>query len=59
MNKCRELFDDTEDISIRSLSIASDSSKLIAGNSAGICYVWNSVNGTDFVPLQEIEAHHD
>lgn len=40
--------------------ISSDASKLIAGNSAGICYIWTSANqGEEFVPQQELEAHHE
>ena len=49
-NTTRELFEDQEEIGIRSLCIANNSSKLVAGNSAGICYIWNSSNGEDFVP---------
>jgi WD40 repeat protein len=41
-NLIRELFDDPEDIAIRSLCISNNASKLIAGTSAGICYIWSS-----------------
>ena len=49
-NTTRDLFEDQEEIGIRSLCIANNSSKLVAGNSAGICYIWNSQNGEDFQP---------
>ena len=39
--------------------MAHDASKLIAGNSAGICYIWSSQNGEEFTPQQELEAHRD
>ena len=38
----RELFDDPEDIAIRTLTISSDGTKLVAGTSAGICYIRNA-----------------
>lgn len=49
-NSVKEHFDDAENIGIRTLAITSDASKLVAGNSAGICYIWSSTNGDDFVP---------
>lgn len=50
-NAIREdLFDDAERIGIRTLCISKDASKLFAGNSAGICYIWNSNNGEEYIP---------
>ena len=43
-NNTRDLLDDKESIGIRSLTISSDGSKLVAANSVGICFVWTSVN---------------
>ncbi len=58
-NSVRDFFEDSENIGIRSLVMASDASKLVAGNSAGFCYIWSSTNGDDFTPQQELEAHPD
>ena len=49
-NSVRDFFEDSENIGIRSLVMASDASKLVAGNSAGFCYIWSSTNGDDFTP---------
>jgi WD40 repeat protein len=49
-NSVKDLFDDTEDIGIRSLAISAKATKLVAGNSAGVCYIWTSEDGEEFVP---------
>ena len=46
----KDLFDDTEDIGIRSLAISAKANKLVAGNSAGVVYIWTSEDGEEFVP---------
>ena len=56
-NTARDLKDQ-DDVGIRSIVIASDASKLVAGNSQGDVYICSSANaGEDFTLLQEIEAH--
>jgi len=58
-NACsRELVPDGE-IAIRSISICSDSSKVVAANNSGKCFVWKlgERDTTSFDPLQKIEAH--
>lgn len=50
-------------VAVRSLSVAPDSSLLVAGNSAGTCYVWRTRQGsassfvTHFEPLHKLKAH--
>ncbi|KAK4052259.1 TOR complex subunit lst8 [Microbotryomycetes sp. JL221] len=49
-----------EDVPMRSVSIASDGSSLVAGNHKGIVYVWNIQPGLNFTSLQprtKFQAH--
>ncbi|KAM0792009.1 hypothetical protein ACM66B_007120 [Microbotryomycetes sp. NB124-2] len=49
-----------EDVPMRSVSIASDGSTLVAGNHKGIVYVWNIQPGLNFTSLQprtKFQAH--
>jgi len=58
-NACsRELVPDGE-TAIRSISVASDGSKLAAANNQGKCFVWKlgERDTSQFDPLQKIEAH--
>jgi len=58
-NACsRELVPDGE-TAIRSLTIASDGSKVVAANNSGKCFVWKLADKdtSKFDPLQKIEAH--
>mmetsp|Transcript_94730 Transcript_94730/g.130473 ORF Transcript_94730/g.130473 Transcript_94730/m.130473 type:complete len:128 (+) Transcript_94730:338-721(+) len=58
-NEAHDLYDDCDDIAIRSIAISKNATKLVAGNAEGICYIWSSVNGEEFVPMQELAAHPD
>ena len=46
---------------VRSLTMAPDSSLMVAANNSGTCYVWRSVRGalttTHFEPLHKLKAH--
>lgn len=45
-NSVRTLFEDPDEIAIRSLAIAqNDAGILVAGNAQGSCYIWSSNNG--------------
>ncbi|ORY59903.1 WD40-repeat-containing domain protein [Leucosporidium creatinivorum] len=49
-----------EDVPMRSVSIASDGSSLVAGNHKGVVYVWNIQPGLTFTSLQpktKFQAH--
>jgi len=42
---------------LRSLTVASDASLVLAANNKGVCFVWKLGKGS-FEPLHKIEAHH-
>ena len=49
-----------EDVAVRSVSIASDGSTLVAGNQHGVVYVWSIQPGLQFTDLQpktKFQAH--
>lgn len=50
---------DSEEIPIRSIAISRDMRKLVAGNNVGTCFIWESQDGEEFVPMQELVAHPD
>lgn len=43
--------------SVRSISVASDASIVVAGNNRGTCFVWKLGTG-QFEPVQKIDAHN-
>jgi len=60
-NACsRELVPDGE-IGIKTLTISSDASLVVAGNNKGRCFVWRLADDdtSRFEPLQKLEAHHN
>lgn len=59
-NQCTHHLIPEEDVSVNSLSVASDGSLLVAGNSKGNCYVWlmqNEGDATLLNPKSKFEAH--
>ena len=50
---------DIDEIPIRSIAISRDRKKLVAGNNVGTCFIWESQDGEEFVPMQELNAHPD
>ena len=47
-------------VAVRSLSVASDGSMMVAANNSGTCYVWKLLSGaapTQFDPLHKLAAH--
>jgi len=60
-NACsRELVPDGE-IGIKTLTISSDASLVVAGNNKGRCFVWRLAEDdtSRFEPLQKLDAHHN
>lgn len=60
-NACTHELVPEEDAAIRSLSVASDGSMLVAGTQKGNCYVWSMINQRDVTKLQPItkfQAHN-
>jgi target of rapamycin complex subunit LST8 len=47
----KELYIDAEETPIRSLAISRDATKLVAGNNLGTCFIWESKNGENFLPM--------
>lgn len=59
-NKCTHQLIPEDDVSIQSISCASDGSMLIAGNNKGNCYVWemqNSIEKTILKPFHKFKSH--
>lgn len=59
-NKCTHQLIPEDDVSIQSISCASDGSMLIAGNNKGNCYVWemqNSIEKTLLKPFHKFKSH--
>lgn len=50
-NESRELYEDPDEVGIRSLDMTKDGTKLAASNSAGGCFLWSTTEGDDFVPF--------
>ncbi|XP_024014329.1 protein LST8 homolog [Eutrema salsugineum] len=50
-------------IPVRSLSVMSDGTMLVAANDRGTCYVWSMLRGnqmmTEFEPLHKLQAHDE
>lgn len=48
-------------VAVRSLTVAVDSSLLVASNNSGTCYIWRALRGTyhstHFEPLHKLKAH--
>jgi G protein beta subunit-like protein len=55
-NACthRLIPEDYDDVPVRSVSVASDGSMLVAGNDSGNCYVWKMVNDKDVTSLHPV-----
>jgi len=59
-NSCTHELVPEEDVPMRTVTVASDGSTLVAGNNKGNCYVWNMQNGrefTDLQPMTKFSAH--
>ncbi|KAG5366985.1 Target of rapamycin complex subunit LST8 [Yarrowia sp. B02] len=53
-NTCTHQLIPEEDVPVRSVSVASDGSMLVAGNNKGNCYVWKMHNTRDVTSLHPI-----
>ena len=42
---------------IRSITVATDASTVVASNNRGTCFVWNVKGSGEFEPIHKIEAH--
>ncbi|KAK9450267.1 WD40-repeat-containing domain protein [Limtongia smithiae] len=59
-NTCAHQLIPQEDTPVRSVSVATDGSMLVAGNNKGNCYVWKMVNSRDTTslhPVTKFRAH--
>lgn len=59
-NQCTHHLIPEDDVPINSLSVASDGSMLVAGNSKGNCYVWKMQNQkdlTNLTPVTKFRSH--
>ncbi|CDO56311.1 hypothetical protein DV451_003582 [Geotrichum candidum] len=59
-NTCTHRLIPEDDVPVRSVSVASDGTMLVAGNNKGNCYVWNMANNKDVTmlqPLTKIKCH--
>lgn len=69
-NTCSRELVPAGDVSIRSLSVSSDATRLAAANNAGACFIWRLSNpppdpvtgalsndGVEFEPLRRLQAH--
>lgn len=59
-NTCTHQLIPEEDVAVRSVSVASDGSMLVAGNNTGNVYVWKMVNTKDVTslhPTTKFRAH--
>lgn len=57
-NEPRELYIDSDEIPFRSIAVTRNSKKLVAGNNAGTCFIWEE-QGFEYVPMQILMAHPD
>ncbi|RUS23215.1 LOW QUALITY PROTEIN: WD40-repeat-containing domain protein [Endogone sp. FLAS-F59071] len=53
-NECTHEWVPEEDVPIRSVTVASDGSMLVAANNKGNCFVWKMSNTSDFTDLKPI-----
>lgn len=53
-NQCTHQLIPEDDVPVKSVSVASDGSMLVAGNNKGNCYVWKMSNQRDVTSLQPI-----
>ncbi|WEW55713.1 TOR complex subunit lst8 [Emydomyces testavorans] len=61
-NRCSHQLIPEEDVSVASVSVASDGSLLCAGNNKGNVYLWRMVQDrdlTNIVPIATFQAHKD
>ncbi|EEP80944.1 hypothetical protein UREG_05786 [Uncinocarpus reesii 1704] len=61
-NRCSHQLIPEEDVSVASVSVASDGSLLCAGNNKGNVYLWRMVQDRDvtkIVPIAKFQAHKD
>ncbi|EIM21818.1 WD40 repeat-like protein [Wallemia mellicola CBS 633.66] len=61
-NTCSHELVPEEDVPIRSVTIASDGSSLVAGNNKGNCFVWKiradqEYDASEFTPITKLPAH--
>lgn len=59
-NTCTHQLVPEDDVPVRSVSVASDGTMLVAGNNKGNCYVWKMVNTRDTTslhPITKFKAH--
>ncbi|ODQ66447.1 WD40 repeat-like protein [Nadsonia fulvescens var. elongata DSM 6958] len=59
-NACAHQLIPEDDIPVRSVSVASDGTLLVAGNNKGNCYVWRMINSKDRTslhPVTKFRAH--
>lgn len=59
-NTCTHQLIPENDVPVRSVSVASDGTMLVAGNNKGNCYVWKMVNSKDVTslhPITRFKAH--
>ena len=63
MNACSCELVPEVGVAVRSVSVASDGSLVVAGNSTGTCYVWrlqkDAKTTAHFEPLHKLRAHPD
>ncbi|KAI9811625.1 MAG: TOR complex subunit lst8 [Pycnora praestabilis] len=60
-NKCTHQLIPEDNVSVSSVTVASDGSMLCAGNNAGNVYVWRMIQNRDvtsLVPVTKFMAHH-
>jgi G protein beta subunit-like protein len=53
-NSCTHQLIPEDDVPVRSVSVASDGTTLVAGNNSGNCYVWKMVNTKDVTSLHPV-----
>ncbi|KAI2640100.1 WD-repeat protein pop3 [Xylaria nigripes] len=61
-NNCTHCLIPEEDVSVSSVTVATDGSLLCAANNAGNVFVWSlsqKLDDTDFIPLTQFSAHKE